>query len=139
VDAELTSWWPVANAAHAPVLFAWSAVLLLTQKAGEGGGGKASPLSWEGHAVRANEADALGALCTLSSHGDARQQEKVEMVDNILLGVVAAILAAFNMDPGAMPLQRTRQLTTTIANLFRGASGDVRACVCACACACACA
>ena len=37
VNAELSSWWPAAAAAHSPVLLAWAAVLCLIKRQGAWG------------------------------------------------------------------------------------------------------
>lgn len=43
VNAELSSWWPQAGSAHAPVLLAWASVLCLIGRSGSQQGGEWQP------------------------------------------------------------------------------------------------
>jgi hypothetical protein len=109
VDAELRSWWPHATAAHAPVLLAWAALRCL---AGQGAAAA-------GHALRAHQAGGLGALAALSSPRGMRAAA-AEMGGTIALSATAAVLGAFQLDPGTTPAASTDRVVALLSNVFGG-------------------
>ena len=73
MDSALSSWWPIATAAHAPILLAWAALLRLGSHGGGNGSGGEEQIaaSVQGHAAAAEAAGALGTLRLLSVHTGA--------------------------------------------------------------------
>ncbi|PSC72509.1 exostosin-like glycosyltransferase isoform B [Micractinium conductrix] len=116
VNAELSSWWPAASAAHSPVLLAWAAVLCLMAKTAEHHPGGHE---YEAHAIKAHEADALGTMCRLTGSAGL-QPNAVEMFNNIVLSTMSAAFCAFDFSPAALSLPQLDAVVAVLSNLFRG-------------------
>ena len=86
VHAELSSWHPVATAAHSPVLLAWAAVACLLERSGGSGAGE-----YVGHAEAADATDALGTLRHLTSHVGL-QLDAAQMFNNIVLRLACGLV-----------------------------------------------
>lgn len=108
VDKELQSWWPIARSAHGPIFLIWSAFLTLGGRQGA-----------EEYAGKASEVGALGALCRLSST-QGLHPSAAEMAGTIMFSSMAAVLAAYGLEPLSIGVPATEQVVTVLVNIFQG-------------------
>ena len=109
INNELRGWYPAPSAPHATIVLVWAAVLTLAGQHEDAAQ----------HASKATEANALGALCDVTSP-EGLQPAAVDMAGTIVYSAACTVLTAFTLDPcsGAMSPQQAQQAIEMLCNIF---------------------